>query len=322
MTIFRTAYDTQACQGFVLRHIDDGLKKAEAMLYLRQARAGKYYEITGSSAIEMAIPGFAHPYELKTDGQEKLVVDMRPYGRWDNAQNQFNLRNASGAKLLAARAELNHYWLNNSPELLRDLSGLPLSIYADFVSKNIAKRKALDAREEQDLSILAAWFYLSCFTDELELTERDRARFVQTIARSLYIPAEHVFSVTDKIPTALPHVSAMCTIASEVVDTVRLNDMNIGLYFQILAGGWYGDAAARETLLAGLEHPPTWISLIVAAATDRSFKKTGLAQIYEREKSQQQKQFLHSVLGLLSNEDMKRARDEQAFGLAVSSAGL
>jgi hypothetical protein len=128
--------------------------------------------------------------------------------------------------------------------------------------------------------------------------------------------------VTDKIPTALPSISAMCTIAQEVVDSVRLNDMNIGLFFQILSGAWYGDAAARETLLAALEHPPTWIALLVAAATDRSFKKTGITQLYEREKPAVQKQFLHAVLGLLNNEDMKRIRDEQQLHVAVTAAGL
>jgi hypothetical protein len=304
MTIFRTAYDTQACQGFVLRHVDDGLKKADAMGYLRPARAGNFYEVTGWTAIEMATPGFAHPYVLSGE-PPKLVVDMRPYGRWDSEQNEFRIRNASGAKLASTKAELTDFWLQRSPELLRDLSPLPLSMYCDFISKNVAKRKALDSREEQALAILAGWFYLSCFTNELELTERDRARFVQTIARTLYIPAEQVFMVTDKIPTALPSISAMCTIAQEVVDSVRLNDMNIGLFFQILSGAWYGDAAARETLLAALEHPPT-----------------GITQLYEREKPAVQKQFLHAVLGLLNNEDMKRIRDEQQLHVAVTAAGL
>lgn len=322
MTIFRTAYDTQACQGFVLRHVEDGLKKADAMGYLRPARQGQYFEVTGASAIEMAIPGFAHPFEIQSGELSRLVVDMRPYGRYDNAQQIFHVRNASGAKLVVTRTELNHFWLNNNPELLRDLSPLPLAMYADFVSKNIAKRFALDAREEQALQVLAAWFYVSCFTNEQELTERDRARFVQTIARATFVPAEQVFSITDKIPGALPHVAAMCQIASEVVDTVRLADMNIGVYFQVLAGAWYGDSAARETLLAGLEHPPTWLGILLAAATDRSFKKTGIGMLYEREKPADQKQFLHAVLGLLSNEDMKRIRDEHASGGAVTAAGL
>lgn len=322
MTIFRTAYDTQACQGLVLRHVEDGLKKADAMGYLRPAQAGQYFEVTGASAIEMATPGFAHPYEFKRDESSRLVVDMRPYGRYDNSQDQFVVRNASGLKLLRARADLNHFWLNNNPEILRDLSPLPLALYADFISKNIAKRFALDAREERDLQVLAAWFYLSCFTNEVELTDRDRARFVQTIARATYVPAEDVFNITDKIPTAIDSVATLCKLALGVVDSVRLTEMNIGVFFQVLASAWFGDAAARETLLAALEHPPTWIALLLASATDHSFKKTGITQLYEREKPAVQKQFLHAVVGLLSNEDMKRIRDQQAFAPVATAAGL
>jgi hypothetical protein len=322
MTIFRTAYDTQACQGFVLRHVEDGLKKADVMGYLRQAQHGQYFEVVGATAIELAIPGFAHPFAIKSDERERLVVDMRPYGRWDNSQNTFQIRNAPGAKFARSRGDLNHFWLTQNPEILRDLSPLPLALYADFVSKNIAKRFALDAREEQNLQVLAAWFYLSCFTNEGELTERDRARFVQTIARATYVPAEQVFSITDKIPGAIKHVVEMCKLAPEVVDSVRLTDMNVGVFFQVLAGAWFGDSSARETLLSALEHPPTWLAILLAAATDRSYKKTGIAMLYEREKPAAQKQFLHSLIGLLSNEDLKRVRDEQAYGVAVTQADL
>jgi len=295
MTIFKTAYATTACRGFVLRPIEEAIEKARALGYLHPPADLPFAIVTGSSAFELAIPSFAHPF-LTADDQ--LLVDMRPVGRWDQGQARFNVRNPIEYNLAALRGKLNYIWLGRDPAILRDLSPLPLAVYCDWVAKTLARRFALSAREGLDLAIYTGWFYLSLFSDEVTLSEREHNSRVQMIARQLRAPASDVFTVVDKIGTIPLNLPEYCKLAHEVVGSVRLAELNAGVVLEVLGGSWFGNH--RETLAVALEHPPTWLTLMLTAATDRGFKTTGIADIMNRFTMAQQTQFAHALSGVVA----------------------
>lgn len=303
MTIFKTAYDTQACQGFVMEPILQAIRKAVIMGSVGIHPDAPFYQITASSSGEIAIPGFAHPLLYPDDGPHKpeprLVVDMRPYGRYDMAQQNFVVRAVSDHTIASVRGRLNHLWLNEPVELLRDLSTFPLTVFVEWVAKNVGKRLGLDAREERDLSILTAVFYLSCFNDNQEMTERDQQGIGRVVSRAVRgAQANDVFAVIDKLNGCfLPSIKHFCEAAKEVTSSVRLNELNVGLLFQLLGGSWYNNG--REMVAVALEHPPTWIALLLAAVTDRSYHGTGLARLVEREDTKDVKQFHLATVNLL-----------------------
>lgn len=308
MAINRTAYQTKACEGFKLHTLQESLTKAQLAGQLQSLFSTPIMANQGSDAFALAVPGFAHPFEVAqfSNHQAFLAVDLRPVGRWDASQWEFVIRNQADYDLISARALLNHYWINESPEILRDVAPLALSLYTDFITKNVAKRFALDRREEADLSILVGWFYLSQFTNEKTLVEREAMRMVQTLARQLRLPADMVFAVIDRMGEAgeyrpIHSITEFCHLAQSATNSVRLQDLNIGILYQLLGGQWFGGQNPRELVAVALEHPPTWLAIVWTAANSRSFKTAGITQLFERTfSSQQQTQFKQAMANFMN----------------------
>lgn len=295
MTVHKTAYDTAACAGFVMKRTADAVKTAAAHGWLNSADGLPVRMVQGSVAVENDIPPFAHP--LLVD--DFIVTDMRAFGRWDNAQQQFNVRNGIDYALALQRAKLNLLWVSEAPTMLRDISQLPLAIFCSWISEAVAKRFALDPAEQYKLSMLAGIFYNSLFTDAEELSESEKLRLVAAISRAMRCSATDVIAMTDEI-SVIPNASAFCTAAKEFTGSVRLHELNVGLLFSILGGTWYG-TNSKEMVAVALEHPPTWISILVAAFNERSFKNSGITKLTERNGFKNAGQdFVRAVLNLLT----------------------
>jgi hypothetical protein len=69
--------------------------------------------------------------------------------------------------------------------------------------------------------------------------------------------------------------------------------------FTVLGGTWFG-ANAKELVAVALEHPPTWISILLAAFTERSFRNSQLGKLAERGSNKKTgEDFVVAVLNLL-----------------------
>jgi len=304
MTVFKTAYDTTICQGFVntVHKTAQALQVAEingSLVTPPNQSAIRY--VQGGTPAADAIPAFAHPMLFKGQGGQDLIgVDLRAVGRWDPHQNQFVVRNAIEYALLTRRAQLTEVWLGVSGTTLKSLSNLPVTIFSSWLSESIARRFALDAREQLDLAILAAVFYNSQFTDEKILTDDEKNRTAGQIARITRASAEDVFKVMDHV-SVVQDLKGFCAMAMDVTGSVRLKDLNAGLVYEILGGTWWG-LNAREVIAVAVEHPPTWISVLLAAYNERTFKNSGITKITERPSNKDNGgNFLRSVLNLVDS---------------------
>ena len=330
MAINRTAYQTKACEGFKLHGIQEGLTKAHIVGQLEYLFDTPILANEGSDAVAMAVPSFAHPFEVAKHGNTEsfLAVDLRSTGRWDASQRQFVVRNQADYDLATVRTLLNHYWINESAEILRDVAPLALVLYTDFVAKKTAQRFALDRREEADLSILTGWFYLSQFTNEETLTESEAMRMVRTLTQHLRLPAELVLEVIDRIEPEEHHyrpihtITEFCHLAQKVTASVRLQDFNIGILYQLLGGQWFGGMNPRELVAVALEHPPTWLAILWAAGNSRSYKTAGITHLFERNFSaQQQTQFKQALANFLAGYRAQLQPDGLSIA-RVSATGL
>lgn len=319
MTIARTAYDTQACQGFVLKPLHDALTKALLISNMQSvANEMTLRQVTGASSFEVAIPGFFHPYEVPNvsgpqDDQVTIVADMRPFGRYDQQQMRYEVKNFADHFLAQHRQLLNHLWLNgNGVEILREISHLPTQFFSDLISEGVTRRLNLDGREKLDLAILAGWFYQSQFTNDEKLSEREMLRMVTAVAKGVRIGVQEVMSVTDQLEGPIHSVAEFCQKAEQITKSVRLRELNLGVLFQIIAGNWFGTHAA-EIMTVALEHPPTWIALLYSAAEDRTFKKSGLTRLVEKARAPDVTQFVRSIDRILHAH--YEAYDDRPYGV-------
>lgn len=286
MTIFRTAYNTTTHEGYVTQKSQAALRAAQATGALLIAGENMAVLQDGDNYRDN-VPAFVHPLEFdglsSHDKHKMLAVDVRQFGSWSKSQNQFVVRNTMEAKFALLRLQLNRVWLDESPLYLRNISALPMKVYANWISESITRRFALEPLGQMRLTILAAIMYNSLFTDEVSLSEDEKMKTSGAMARELNIKQTDVLDVMDQYPvvTSLKH---FCKIASDAAQAIQLKELddNMGLFIAAMGGGWFG-VNHKEILAAAIEHPPTWIAICATAASDRSYRNTNIARIVERQ---------------------------------------
>ena len=296
---FRTAYDTTACSGYKLDKTIELLKIAYVNKELVDIGAHNIYSLIGGSAITNEVPSFAHPLLVNFDKNfANLVIDSRSYGKFNTQQNKFIVSNQVDYNILLARAKLNAIWLSGSPNILRDSTNIPMSIFASWIGEAISKRFALNPKEQFDLTILSAIFYNSLFSDVTVFEERDKLRLINIVTRSLRASAQDVITIVDKMDS-VGNIFEFCRMAEKATDSIRLRELNPGLVFTILGGTWFG-TNAKEMIAVAVEHPPTWIAMLLAAFNDRTFKNSQIVKITERSVYKKNSdEFIRAVLNII-----------------------
>lgn len=300
MSVYKTAYDTIACKEFVLTKITHGLKQANVNGQL--TAVSRIFTVEGGSAQVDAIPSFAHPVLINEENIYALAIDVRTFGKFDQHQQHFVIRNLTEYNLAVYRAKLNYIWIEDSTTLLRDISPVCMGLFSSWISEAVAKRFALNPREQLDLSILAAVYYNSLFHDKDELEENDKVRLATTIGKAVKSSAQDVFNIVDKI-SVIHTVRDFCTTAGAVTGSIRLHELNTGVLFAIMGGTWFG-TNSREMVAVALEHPPTWIAILLSAYTERSFSASPIGKLCERGSNKDAgKNFVLAVQNLLKRID-------------------
>lgn len=293
MSFFKTAYDTTVGRGFSSKKIVDSIREMlivsppDNILTTNTSGDEKisYAFITGRPVVESNIPSFAHPIEitaLHSSKREYLAIDVRPYVRVldNNGEVQVSIKNKTEYTLARARLAAAKIWLTSGPEVLSGFSSLPCSIFSSWISENVAHRFMLDPLDQLRLAVVAAFYYQTLFVTEHEFNAEQRDKFNAVCIKALRAPAKIVFETTDKI-SKLENITDFCETVKTILENPRLENFNAGLLVTILKGTWFGTNAA-EMLGVSLEYPPTWISLVYASMSERTYRDSNLAKISER----------------------------------------
>jgi hypothetical protein len=300
MTRFATAYDTTVCSGYQLDKVAEGIQLALVKGDLAFCRIpnSRVFEVRAVGSTSSAIPEFAHPYPFEYQGEMCLAIDVRPFGSFDRVKGQFLIRNNVEYELLVHRAKLNDLWIDGNFGLLRDVSPAAMQFYASWISENVARRFALDMREQLDLAICAGIYYGGLFIENEDFKEDKRMKIVQAVSRATKASAQDVLAVLDRIGGPMGQIDVFCALAKEATKSVRLNDFNPGVLVSILKGTWFG-YHSQELLAVATEHPPTWLAVLLAAHVDRTYKNSALAKLVERQaKRDSGQQFVRAVTNL------------------------
>jgi hypothetical protein len=295
MSFFKTAYDTTVGRGFVSKKIVDSIRELlivsppQGILNNDQNKSSNdkllYAFITGRPVVEANIPSFAHPIEVVTLHplkQEYLAIDVRPFVRVleNNGEVSVAIKNKTEYTLARARLAMAKIWMTSGPDALSGFSTLPCSIFSSWISENVRHRFVLDPADQLKMAIVAAFYYQTLFVPDCEFSAEQREQFNAVCIRALKAPAKIVFETTDKI-TKLENISDFCETVKVILENPRLENFNAGLLITILKNTWFGTNSA-EMLGVSLEYPPTWISLVYASMSERTYRDSNLAKIAER----------------------------------------
>lgn len=283
MPIFRTAYDTLACHGFILDKIRHPLDEALIRGALLPIASGDARKLVGTAdRLTDAIPSFDHPFALteqsgnRHDPKLVMVGDFRRYGRFDPHQKEFVIKVRNDYAFQEKRTVLNQIWVDTAPSTLGNCSPLPMKLYGLWVADAVSGRYSLDPQEKLRLQILASIFYAGLFYDIHD--HWDKNRVAAQVKRALNVDAKFIFDALEYVKQPMNGLLEFVAVVKEAIDTVRLKDFNHGLLYAVLKPTWYG--VNNDALVAvALEHPPTWLAMLYLAISDRSYAKTRLTTL-------------------------------------------
>lgn len=289
-----TAYDTSACKNFVLKEVVDALTKAlivnelkvEEHASIRSDLAFNYYIVTGGNPSSDNVKYFNHPLMID-DGSNNgrnlskkvFVLDARSYGTWHKPSESFVIRNTSGYDFEVNRLILNQLWYKERPEILRDISHVPAQVYSTLISECVGKRFALDPREQSIVAILSSYFYCCLFTEMSSFEEDEYVKilsYVAKVSRLQYSVVEETLDFLNR--TVIHDLEKLCGYIKEATESIALKDLNVGVLFALTTSTWFGNNA-KETLAVGLEHIPTWLTIVYSSLEETTFKRSVLSKI-------------------------------------------
>lgn len=292
MPFSKTGYDTTAGRIENVKPLDLSLKEALISGDLQYHRLGveKIDQRTavfvfGGATSEMKIPPFAHPYLVQNfKGQDFLVTDMRLFRGTDreySSEREFenSVRNRTEFSLAKSRAALNLHWLDPHRDRLRTRFNFASSVFAAWLSQAIAKAYALDFQDQMRITAVGIYYYSLLFTEDSRLTGDAMEIAVIHTIKATKFPAAEVYKLFENIGD-INGIEDYCKEVQKVVENVRLQNFNYAMLLTLIRNSWYG-TNAKEMLAVAMEHPPTWISIVFATLTERSYKSSALYKLIE-----------------------------------------
>ena len=301
MTIYNTAFDTSTGVGFKTNY--DSIVKQLQMAVIKVNFADNNRRIvnedfgdsknpaatvlTNTTPEENAIPSFPFPLFFNSPTKDKesesyVVFDGRPFiaGNQLDAAGQLNVRLSTEYSLNKAMAILTAYWCGEKYNDFKYLTKTPMAAYASLVSESIARRYGLDPKDQLIISIIAAAFYSNLFNEQTTLTENQKVSSVPNITAATFAKSDMVFEILDKI-SSLSNLKDLVDSIKTCTENPRLDDLNVGIIISVISGTWFG-TNGKAIVSAALEHPPTWVTLLYSAFTERSFKNSGLSKVVDK----------------------------------------
>lgn len=295
MTYRKTAYDTIACSGAMISKIIEPITLSDGKTNSSYCGIGEINGMYGQDRI----PSFFHPIYIER--LKNIFVDVRPYVGFDKFTQEVFIKNQTGYKLTCLRGALNKIWVIEKPAYLRDISSFPMAAYVAWLSENIARRFALDGAAQYQLSILTAIFYNSHFTDDKDLSSTDKQHLASYLSRQLKLSGEDVYNVLEQY-SVIHSIDEYCEAARVITGSVSLQQLNKGTLISVINNTFYGVNASENAAVA-IEHPPTWMGILLDAIQNQAFyKKTIIGGIISRKQFDDSRtSFLRSVVSMLSH---------------------
>lgn len=295
MTYRKTAYDTIACSGAMISKIIEPITLSDGKTNSNYCGIGEINGMYGQDRI----PSFFHPIYIER--LKNIFVDVRPYVGFDKFTQEVFIKNQTGYKLTCLRGALNKIWVIEKPAYLRDISSFPMAAYVAWLSENIARRFALDGAAQYQLSILTAIFYNSHFTDDKDLSSTDKQHLASYLSRQLKLSGEDVYNVLEQY-SVIHSIDEYCEAARVITGSVSLQQLNKGTLISVINNTFFGVNASENAAVA-IEHPPTWMGILLDAIQNQAFyKKTIIGGIISRKQFDDSRtSFLRSVVSMLSH---------------------
>lgn len=254
----------------------------------RIGSTNKLVFITGYSEEEKELPIWDHPLVFQDIKQNKIVaVDLRKYVKTDNEQPLYIrdiIRDKSSVDFLTLRALLTMDSINDQLGLHRAIFKNVASGMSGFIGSILNSIVGLDVVEKAYVEIAVGLYCNLAMVpnDDIEdILESVRARVIKT-PYSLKIPEKRLREIVEKIPYKVESLEDMIKMIQIVLPEEKRNFVSETTIVNAVSNAFYGPGGS-ETIIMSLEHIPTWMALVYVGLENKSYKKSKLGTILQKE---------------------------------------
>lgn len=228
----------------------------------------------GMTDIEKDIPAFNHI--VVNHEYHWVALDLRQHVTVSKDRQSYTVKNEYEYNLILTRFVLSCLWLIEKQSSLYSFT-FPHLAYGAWISDNLTKKFGLNLGDSVKLNGLSLLYYANTFTDHFDRDDFDKLKIR---CKNAMVFPELMDEIYLKAPT-LESTEAFCDACYAVTDNVRLKGMSPSVLLNIVNNNWFG-LNGKELSLLSIEHPPTWISLVYASLTQKSFKKNYITSIVDK----------------------------------------
>lgn len=286
MPIRRDGYETSAGSvintGPITSKIKESIIKDElnkVTLGVHSSGSVKPLFITGALPGDEQIPLFTHPILIKNfQNTDYLCTDIRlVVSKGANLEDFASyVRDKPTYSLYKSRAILNLSWLNNGPDSLKTGFDLASAVFSQWVSQTLAGKYGLDHSDKATIAVVSSYYYQMFFTEKTTPDEDDLQKMAVHTIKTTGVDAARVFELFANIGEITSFIDLPEKILKNV-NSRRMEGMNAAAMLNLFKSSWYGTDAS-EFIRCAFEHPPTWIALVYAAVSDRTYKTSIIAR--------------------------------------------
>lgn len=223
---------------------------------------------------------FVHPLVLNN----KVYVDCRNYYTGDGL-----IRNRFERDFLLARAFLDLAWVENK-DIFYPIENFVTDAFATWTANGIQQSTGCSLLQVIQIKIVASIYYLSLFSTEHIYHDEDILAFIiKKVPKILNLPQTVLLDLIEAFPDALtnlykaPHApdAIRIKVFSDTLNIIFENSIKFDPYFifNAVCRNPIMVANAVEVATISMEHPPTFMAMLIHA-TDRNFQlKTALGRV-------------------------------------------
>ena len=229
----------------------------------------------GTTLEEKDISPLAHP--LINSKNKWIALDLRPVVNVDKETKKVSVRNDSEFQLAVQRFVLTGLFAVGKRSGLYNIK-LPQFVFGDWLASSLTHKFGLTPGDQTRLAVLAMLYYQRLFTNQ-PFTEEDLSKFKLRLKKEFY--GEDTIDEVVTKAGVLETLDDLCKAFYSVTENVRLKNMDYNVLVSVVSNSWFGINAHETTILA-LSHPPTWIAMVFASLTQRSFRSSSVSKTVEQ----------------------------------------
>lgn len=274
-------YETTICKIYPVEKILNQVKRAQIDLPL------PLVETPGGNVIEdlhfitpsdehSDVTNFTQVLNLGTDQAPKLVLDGRPFMRYDRRTGTYRLTAENDYMFQCVRGALTLALLKGDRNAIRRLGDVPAMTFVRWITLALAQRYNVDLGTQIKMAIICAYYYYSRCDDELTTSAEARVQIASIVARVTRADLKTVLEVSESI-SQLKTADDLARSLTQDTGSIRMGELKFADLFTLVASSFVG-VNYRENVGVALEHIPTFIAMVYTSLADRSYRKTTIAR--------------------------------------------